>query len=164
MPTTGDALNATQLDPRDGDAISAWVASARALIEAASSPDQLRDVKIEVFGDKSALVLANRMIGKIDPGDRAVAGQNLGGARKALTAAFDARKEVLDEEAQAEVLRSEGVDVTVPTRRVPTGALKFSAKTASTLGSTIGNRTFRNVAKLLAPKFRAASSSSSSMA
>ena len=122
MPTTGDALNATQLDPRDGDAISAWVASARALIEAASSPDQLRDVKIEVFGDKSALVLANRMIGKIDPGDRAVAGQNLGGARKALTAAFDARKEVLDEEAQAEVLRSEGVDVTVPTRRVPTGA------------------------------------------
>ena len=81
MPITGDALNATQLDPRDGEAISAWVESARALIDAAGSPGDLRDVKIEVFGDKSALVLANRMIGKIDAGERALAGQNLGAAR-----------------------------------------------------------------------------------
>ena len=122
MPITGDALNATQLDPRDGEAISAWVDSARALIDAAGSPGDLRDVKIEVFGDKSALVLANRMIGKIDAGERALAGQNLGAARKELTAAFDARKETVDAQAQAEGHRAEGVDVTVPTRRPPTGA------------------------------------------
>lgn len=122
MPTSGNALNAIELDPRDSAAIDTWVAQACALIDEAASPSELRDVKIEVFGDKSALVLSNRMIGKIEPKERAVAGKNLGGARKAVQAAFDRRKEVVDAEALAKVLRSEGADVTLPTSRTPVGA------------------------------------------
>ncbi|WP_099333195.1 phenylalanine--tRNA ligase subunit alpha [Actinomyces minihominis] len=122
MPTTGDALNATQLDPRDGDAIAAWASSAQELIDAATTQAELRDAKSEVFGDRSALVLANRMIGKIDPKERAVAGQNLGGARKELNRVFEDRKALIDAQAQAEVLRSEGVDVTMPSQRVPVGS------------------------------------------
>ncbi len=122
MPTSGNALNAIELDPRDSAAIDTWVAQACALIDEAASPSELRDVKIEVFGDKSALVLSNRMIGKIEPTERAAAGKNLGGARKSVQAAFDRRKEIVDAEALAQVLRSEGVDVTLPTSRTPVGA------------------------------------------
>ncbi len=122
MPVTGDALNAAQLDPRDAATVEAWVTSAQQLIGNAASPQELHATKVAVFGDKSALVLANRMIGKIEPSQRAAAGQTLGKARKTLTAAYEARKQVVDAEAEAEVLRSEGVDVTLPTRRLPLGA------------------------------------------
>lgn len=122
MPISGNALNATQLDPRDSQAISVWVEEACALIRNAASPAQLREVKIEVFGDRSALVLANRLIGKIPPPQRAGAGQTLGAARKAVQQVFDERKVEVDREAEAEVLRSEGRDVTLPSRRTPRGA------------------------------------------
>ncbi len=122
MPEAGSALNATELDPRDAQAISTWVRAAEELIGEAASPADLRDVKIQVFGDKSALVLANRMIGKIDPAQRAQAGQTLGAARKQVQAAYEARKDVLDREAEAQTLLDEGVDVTMPTLRSPVGA------------------------------------------
>lgn len=122
MPSPGTDLTGTTLDPLDAQALSQWVESARALIEDTASPAELRTVKVEIFGDKSPLVLANRTIGKLQPQFRSQAGQNLGGARKELMAVFEARREFLDSEEAAAVLRNEGVDVTLPTQRAPMGA------------------------------------------
>lgn len=122
MSSPETSLTAVGLDPLDAEALHQWVDSATATIGATASPEELRAAKAEIFGDRSPLTQANRSIGKLDPKLRAQAGQNLGGARKSLTAVFDARKRILDEEAEAQVLFDEGVDVTLPTRRTPVGA------------------------------------------
>lgn len=122
MPTDGDDLFAVQLDPRDEEGVQNWAKQALSLIEAAESLPTLREVKLQVFGDKSALTLANRMIGKIDPSERAAAGQILGRTRKDLQRSFDQQQEKLEIIHEQQVLTAEGVDVTMPTERTPVGA------------------------------------------
>lgn len=122
LMSKSDSLGATMLDPCDEVAVSKWVEGASALIEEAASRTELREVKVSVFGDGSALTVANRAIGSLEPTRRASAGKNLGGARKQLQALYDARMLVLEQEERWQAIRSEGVDVTLPTRRTPIGA------------------------------------------
>lgn len=117
-----DALNAQTLDPCDAVAVDQWVSAASALIEEAASRGELRAVKSAVFGDSSALVQANRSIGTLPPADRGTAGKNLGAARKRVQGRYDQRMTDLEKLEQWQVITSEGVDVTMPTRRTPVGA------------------------------------------
>ncbi len=122
MPTPLDQLNAESMDPTDQAAIEQWTTSALALVAAADTLDQVRAVKIATLGDKSALTLANRQIGQLDPSQRAKAGQTLGGARKQVTQALESQEQAALAVAEAQALVAEGVDVTLPTRRDPVGA------------------------------------------
>lgn len=115
-------LTAAGLDPLDEDGLRQWMTTAITTIGDTATAAELRAVKVDIFGDRSPLTQANRSIGRLDPQLRAQAGQNLGGVRKELTEVFESRKQVLDREAEAQVLRDEGVDVTLPTRRTPVGA------------------------------------------
>lgn len=117
-----DALSTSPLDPCDEAAVGQWVQSATSLILEATSRNDLRLVKVAIFGDGSALTLANRSIKDLDSSKKALAGKNLGGARKELQAEYDQRLEVLEKEEQWKAIQSEGVDVTLPTARTPIGA------------------------------------------
>lgn len=122
MSSTGAALNAVTLDPRDEVAVAQWVDGASALIAEATSKAELQSVKTALLGDTSALIKSNRAIGGLDPSDRAVAGKNLGAARKKVQALLDERREEVEKEEQWQAILSEGVDVTMPTQRTPIGA------------------------------------------
>ncbi len=110
------------LDMLDEAAVTAWSDEAARKIAEAGSLDELRLVKTQVFGETSPLVLANRGIGKLEPSQRGLAGKNLGQARKRLQGLFDDKQLELEELEAAEIVASEGVDVTLPTRRTPVGA------------------------------------------
>ena len=116
------AGNAPDLDPLDEAAVDAVRAQGLVDIEEADSLDALKAVRAALLGDQAPLVTANRTIGSLEPSKRGLAGKNLGQARKALTEALDARKEILAAEHEARMLVEESVDVTVPTRRRATGA------------------------------------------
>lgn len=116
------AADAPDLNPLDTSAVEALVDQSLADIEAASTLEELREVRQSVLGDAAPLVAANRTIGSLAPSDRGAAGRNLGGARQRIQAALGSRGEVLTAAHEAQVLVEEALDVTVPTRRAPAGA------------------------------------------
>ena len=116
------AGNAPDLDPLDEAAVDALRAQGLVDIEEADSLDALKAVRGALLGDQAPLVIANRTIGSLEPSQRGLAGKNLGQARKTLTEALDARKDVLAAEHEARMLVEESVDVTVPTSRRAAGA------------------------------------------
>lgn len=117
----------TDYDPVEVAAVSpAEVEAARdaalAAIAAAADLEQLKAVRAEHAGDRSALALANREIGALPPQARKEVGQRVGQARGAVSKAMAARQAELEIEHEARILVEEAVDVTLPTDRDPVGA------------------------------------------
>ncbi|MGX1749432.1 phenylalanine--tRNA ligase subunit alpha [Glutamicibacter protophormiae] len=108
--------------PTDEAAISQAVEAALAAIEAAGDLNELKEARLAHTGEKSALSLANRQIGKLDKSDKAVAGKLVGGARGRVNKALAARTVVLEEAEAARILVEETVDVTAAPRRRRAGA------------------------------------------
>ena len=73
-------------------------------------------------GDRSPLALANRAIADLDKSERAVAGRFVGSARARVNRAVQVREQELLAERDRTVLRTEAVDVSLPTDRYPSGA------------------------------------------
>jgi len=94
-----------------------------AAITAASSLDQLRDVKIAHVGDRSPIARLNQGLGQLPVEDRAAMGKVIGTARANINQAFDDQEKLLTAERDSKVLIEERVDVTLPTNRNPRGAL-----------------------------------------
>ena len=117
MTDTADALS-----PLDEAGISALVDEGLAAIAAAGDPPSLKEVRLALTGDASALARAGRDIGALDKADRPAAGKLLGAARARLNKALAERRSVLEAEAEAHMLATEAVDVTVPTARLAAGA------------------------------------------
>lgn len=82
----------------------------------AAAPDlaALKQVRTDHMGDRSPLALANREIGALPPQARKEAGQRVGRARGAVSAAFAERQTVLEAEHEERMLAEETVDVTLP--------------------------------------------------
>jgi phenylalanyl-tRNA synthetase alpha chain len=114
-----DPVEVAALQPSE---VEAAVARALEAVAAASTLEQLRQVRIEHAGDRSALALANREIAALPPAARAEAGRRVGGARGVVAKALAARQGELEAERDARVLVEEAVDVTLPTDRRPRGA------------------------------------------
>src|SRR6188472_4234996 len=87
-----------------------------ALAAIAAAPDlaALKQVRTDHLGDRSPLALANREIGALPPQARKEAGQRVGRARGAVSAAFAERQTVLEAEQEELMLAEETVDVTLP--------------------------------------------------
>ena len=94
-----------------------------AAIKAASSLDQLREVKIAHVGDRSPIARFNQGLGQLPVEDRAAMGKVIGTARANINQAFDDQEKLLTAERDSKVLIEERVDVTLPTNRNPRGAL-----------------------------------------
>ena len=112
----------TPLSPLDEQAVSAAVAEALDAVAAAATLAELKEVRLAHTGDSSALAQANRAIGSLDKSQKADAGRAMGQARAQVNQAIAQRQEVLTAQRDAEVLRTEAVDVTIPVTRRPLGA------------------------------------------
>ena len=92
-------------------------------ISAASSLDQLKEVKIAHVGDRSPIARLNQGLGQLPVEERASMGKVIGTARANINQAYDDREKQLTSERDSRVLIEERVDVTLPVNRNPQGAL-----------------------------------------
>jgi phenylalanyl-tRNA synthetase alpha chain len=99
--------------------LGALVADARARIDRATTPDDLRALDAELLGRRSPLATAKAALGALAPDARREAGRALNEARTAVEAAVVERRTALDASARAARLESERLDLTevVPSRR-----------------------------------------------
>ncbi|HEU4810977.1 MAG TPA: phenylalanine--tRNA ligase subunit alpha [Nocardioides sp.] len=111
-----------EVTPLKAEEVEAARDAALAAIVAATDLDELKQVRLEHAGDRSALALANREIGALPPQARKEAGQRIGQARGAVSKAIAERQETLEGEQEERMLVEETVDVTLPTERVARGA------------------------------------------
>ena len=110
------------LSPLDEAGIEKVIAAALAAVAASGTLAALKEARSAYTGDTSELVLANRAIGKLPKADKPKAGKLLGGARARIAKALSERQADLEALAEAHMLRTEAVDVTLPTDRSPKGA------------------------------------------
>ncbi len=105
--------------------------SARALadIEASADLAALDAVRVAVLGKKGSLTALLKSLGSLEPETRRSAGQAINGARDAINAALEVRREQLEREALAKSLASGAVDVTLPGRGEAQGGLHPVART-----------------------------------
>jgi len=104
------------------DALALAVDAAERAIAVAGDLDTLARVKTEHLGDRSPLALARQALGALPKEERADAGQRVNIARAAAQRSYDERLAALRAERDAAALVAEGIDVTLPSTRQPTGA------------------------------------------
>lgn len=103
-------------------ALARAVSAARDAFTRAGDLDALARVKTEHLGDRSPLALARQALGGVPKDERADAGKRVNAARADAQQGYDERLAVLRAERDAAVLVAEGIDVTLPSTRQPTGA------------------------------------------
>lgn len=122
MSGSTDSYDPKQVAVLSPEALTQAVEDAEKAFAAATDLDQLAAVKPAHLGDRSPLLIARREIGALPPKARSDAGKRLNASRTAVQAAFDQRRAQLQAERDANTLRAEAVDVTLPWDRMPTGA------------------------------------------
>lgn len=110
------------VSPLSAEAVDAAVSQALAAFSAAASLEELKIARLAHAGDKSPIALANREIGALPPSAKAEAGARIGQARGAINQALAARQAELEAAAEAQMLASEQVDVSLGANRRPAGA------------------------------------------
>jgi phenylalanyl-tRNA synthetase alpha chain len=104
------------------EALATAVAAARQAMAVADGLDALARVKTEHLGDRSPLALARQALGGVPKDERADAGKRVNTARGEAQRSYDERLAALRAERDAAVLVAEGIDVTLPSTRQPSGA------------------------------------------
>jgi phenylalanyl-tRNA synthetase alpha chain len=104
------------------EALTEAVSAARQAFTLADDLDTLARVKTEHLGDRSPLALARQALGSVPKDERADAGKRVNAARGEAQQSYDERLAALRAERDAAVLVAEGIDVTLPSTRQPTGA------------------------------------------
>ncbi|HET6152446.1 MAG TPA: phenylalanine--tRNA ligase subunit alpha [Marmoricola sp.] len=122
MSAPNNSFDPVQVAPLGEEQVFAMRDEALAAIAAAADLDTLKQTRTEHAGDRSPLGLANREIGALPPQAKKDAGMRIGQARGAVSQALAARQEVLEAEAEAQMLLTETVDVTLPWDRTARGA------------------------------------------
>ncbi|WP_321336985.1 phenylalanine--tRNA ligase subunit alpha [uncultured Cohaesibacter sp.] len=87
-----------------------------AAIEAATDEPALEEVRVLSLGKKGKISELMKTLGKMSPEERKEMGPALNGLKGRVGDAIAARKEILKDQALNERLKSETVDVTLPTR------------------------------------------------
>jgi phenylalanyl-tRNA synthetase alpha chain len=80
-------------------------------IDALTSIDALRDAEATIVGKRSLLSSLQKSLGSLEPEERRAAGAELQEARRVVTAAFDARRRSLENEARLSTLESDRLDL-----------------------------------------------------
>ncbi len=105
------------------DNLQHMTAQAQAQAAAADSLAALDAVRLDYLGKKGLLTQALKALGQLAPEDRPAAGAQINEAKIAVQAALDARKATLEQQAIAQQLAAETLDVTLPGRRGYSGSL-----------------------------------------
>ncbi|MDT5349404.1 MAG: phenylalanyl-tRNA synthetase alpha chain, partial [Mycobacterium sp.] len=104
------------------EALAKVVSAAQQAITLADDLDALARIKTEHLGDRSPVALARQALATLPKEERADAGKRVNTARADAQRSYDERLAVLRAERDAAVLVAEGIDVTLPSTRQPTGA------------------------------------------
>ena len=99
------------------------LAQALRAVEAASSFDQLEEVRVGYLGSKGSITAQLRALGQLPAEERPVAGSAINQAKFRLEDAIRDRREVLDRQQLLASIESDSVDVTLPGRRRFRGSL-----------------------------------------
>ena len=97
-----------------GADIDELVADARRGIANASSVRELEAVRVGVFGRKGRLTALRKSIGALPADERPAFGETLNRASAEVQDALEARRATLEDEALAERLAADAIDVTLP--------------------------------------------------
>ncbi|MEL0193044.1 MAG: phenylalanine--tRNA ligase subunit alpha [Halieaceae bacterium] len=92
-------------------------------VQAVNSPAELEQLRVDYLGKKGQLTGLLKNLGTLSPEDRPKAGALINEVKQELTSLLNARKDDLEQQALAEKLAAERVDVTLPGRRVDAGGL-----------------------------------------
>ena len=111
-----------QVSALNADSVDEMVADALAAFNEATDLDSLKVARLEHFGDRSPIALANREIGALPPAAKAEVGKRIGEAKARVKEVLDTREKELTHIRDNEVLLGEKVDVSVPVDRVKRGA------------------------------------------
>lgn len=103
--------------------LTAAAQAAEQAIAAAGTLEELAIVRRDHLGDDAPIPAARRALGSIPKEERKEAGRLVNIARGRIEKAFGQRKAVLEAERNEAVLRSEYIDVTVPSARRRDGAM-----------------------------------------
>ena len=96
---------------------------AAASIAAATTPDQLEAVRVEVLGRKGVLSSLSKEFGKLSPEDRAAIGKLLNETKQQLESALEEKQQRFAAEATNARLQSEWLDLTLPAPEPRKGSL-----------------------------------------
>jgi len=94
-----------------------------ARIAAASSPEDLEVVRVDVLGRKGALAQISKEMGKVAPEQRGAAGKLLNAVKQELEAAVETKAGEFSEDALRTRLDAEWMDLTLPAPGVRPGSL-----------------------------------------
>ena len=83
----------------------------------------LEDLRVQAVGKKGEVSLKMRELGKMTPEERQVAGPALNALKNEINSALAAKKEALADAALDERLRTEWLDVTLPSRNLRQGSI-----------------------------------------
>jgi phenylalanyl-tRNA synthetase alpha chain len=121
MSGPNDPYDPKQVAALSDAELTANVAAGIDAFAAAADLDALSVAHTAHLGSRSPVALARRELGALPPQARADAGRRVNEVLTALTAAYDERRQVLEQARDEHVLVEETVDVTLPTDAVPAG-------------------------------------------
>ncbi|AKH19934.1 phenylalanine--tRNA ligase subunit alpha [Sedimenticola thiotaurini] len=117
------------MDSESNIELSALVDEAAGLIERADKLAALDEVRVRYLGKSGLLTAQLKQLGKLPADQRPLAGQAINKAKQALQGLIEQRKSALEQQALAERLSSERVDVTLPGRGLGQGGLHPVSRT-----------------------------------
>ena len=99
------------------------LASANQALDAAADLNGLDQIRVRYLGKKGELTQLLKTLGTLPPEQRRDAGQAINQAKEQFSEPLQRRLEVLQEQAVADQLRAEAIDVTLPGRGGESGSL-----------------------------------------
>jgi phenylalanyl-tRNA synthetase alpha chain len=96
---------------------------ALAAVEEASNAQALDEIRVKYLGKKGDITAQLKSLGQLSAEERPAAGARINEVKEAVSNAINERKAYLDQNALAEKLSAEKIDVTAPGRRQTTGGL-----------------------------------------
>jgi len=105
------------------DRLEALVERALSSIESARSAEALEEARVRILGRKGELTSLLRQMKQIDPDDRPAFGAMVNAARDRLQQELERRSQAMEARERARKLESDTIDVTMPGRIRPAGAL-----------------------------------------
>lgn len=118
------------------------VAAAEAAIAAATSPQQLDEVRVDYLGKKGQLTEQLKSLGKLSAAERPAAGQAINEAKQQVQTAINARNADLKAAELAIKLAAERIDVSMPGRRTTVGGLHPVSQTIRRIETFFGDLGF----------------------
>lgn len=96
---------------------------ALAAVKDATNAQALDEIRVKYLGKKGDITAQLKSLGRLSPEERPAAGARINEVKEAVAEAIQARKAYLEENALAEKLAAETIDVTAPGRRQQAGGL-----------------------------------------